>query len=208
MICPSIPKRCAGKENIITSMAVEISKTLCEFGWRNLTSYQKLLFAKLDGIINGLNCLQSEKTRDAFIFEGNLVNITKTFTDSVTLPLNNYSELVGIDLAIGSVELSVSIVFFPFNFLLQISHFSFVLSYRLEYLFNAWELIIQKVEFNFVRNVGYRNHIGKLGCCNIPYTFGKDPWWLPPHPQWVPLGGGAGASCTNASPQTCCGQAA
>jgi hypothetical protein len=92
----------------------------------NLTSYQKLLFAKLDLIIKGLNSLQSEKTRHAVICEGNLVNFTKTFTDSVTLPLNYYSELVALDLALGIVELSVSLVFFPFSIIspLQISHFS------------------------------------------------------------------------------------
>ncbi|XP_046464172.1 uncharacterized protein LOC124209965 [Daphnia pulex] len=76
----------------------------------NLTSYRKLLFSKLDLIVKGLNSLQSEKTRNAVIFEGNLVNFTKTFTDSVTLPLNDYSELVALDLALGSVELSVSMV--------------------------------------------------------------------------------------------------
>jgi hypothetical protein len=92
----------------------------------NLTSYQKLLFARLDLIIKGLNSLQSEKTRHAVICEGNLVNFTKTFTDSVTLPLNYYSELVALDLALGIVELSVSLVFFPFSIIspLQISHFS------------------------------------------------------------------------------------
>jgi hypothetical protein len=92
----------------------------------NLTSYRKLLFSKLDLIVKGLNSLQSEKTRNAVIFEGNLVNFTKTFTDSVTLPLNDYSELVALDLALGSVELSVSMVCFPFSiiFPLQISHFS------------------------------------------------------------------------------------
>jgi hypothetical protein len=92
----------------------------------NLKSFQKLLFAKLDLIIKGLNSLQTEKTRNAVICKGNLVNFTKTFTDSVTLPLNDYSELVGLDLALGSVELSVSMVFFPFSIIstLQIYNFS------------------------------------------------------------------------------------
>ena len=99
----------------------------------NLTSYQKLLFAKLDLVIKGLNSLQSEKTRNAVICEGNLVNFNKTFTDSITLPLNDYSELVALDFALGSVELSVSMKFFPFQFF---PHFKFqiflVLSNRLE----------------------------------------------------------------------------
>jgi hypothetical protein len=37
----------------------------------NFTSYQKILFAKLDLIIKGQNSLQSKKKRNAVICEGN-----------------------------------------------------------------------------------------------------------------------------------------
>ena len=84
---------CGGNKKRKKTKEEEEAETSVSLDDGNLTSYQKLLFDKLDLIIKGLNSLQSEKTRNAVICEGNLVNFTKTFTDSVTLPLNDYSEL-------------------------------------------------------------------------------------------------------------------
>jgi hypothetical protein len=116
----------------------------------NLTSYQKLLFEKLDLIIKGLNSLQSEKTRNAVICEGNLVNFNKIprFGAWKCRAFRQHG------------------IFSLFNYFLT-SNFSFFLFYligwsirqTLKNLKHRKRNFQKVVEFDFVRNVGYRNYL-------------------------------------------------